>query len=158
VVRSPSAKTREAAVELIRNPPWLVELFEAALAESDATRRKMFGSACAFVGGNLCCGLFGTSMFVRLSGPDRARLLALPGAEPFDPMGGRPMREYALIPPSILEDEPALQHWIGRALDFAAGLPPKPKKTQKQQTKKKSANARAAPPNANKGVSPRKRR
>lgn len=142
-------------MEFIRNPPWLVELFDAALAGSEATRRMMFGSACAFVGGNLSCGLFGTSLFVRLADPDRRRLLALPGAEPFDPMGGRPMREYAVVPPSILEDEPVLHEWIGRALDYAACLPPKAAKKAKKQ---KNVGVKAAPPKSKKGAAPRKRR
>ncbi|GAC1549931.1 MAG: hypothetical protein NVS2B9_16370 [Myxococcales bacterium] len=131
-------------MKFTRNPPWLVELFESALEGTDAVRRTMFGSACAFVGGNLACGVFGAGVFVRLSGPDRARLLAQPGAAPFDPMGGRPMREYALLPPALFEDERALQGWVGRALDYAGTLPPKKARAKaKARAKKKPPAARS---------------
>lgn len=130
-------------MKLTRNPPWLIAIFEGALAGSDAARRTMFGSACAFVGGNLACGLFGASLFVRLSEPDRARLLAQPGAEPFDPMGGRPMREYAVVPPALLEDEAALRDWIARALEFAGRLPPKkPRRRAAAASRRPASNAK----------------
>jgi len=47
-------------------------------------------------------------MFVRLAEEDRAALLARPGAVVFSPMMGRPMREYVVLPQSVLEDEEAV--------------------------------------------------
>src|SRR5207237_670878 len=90
--------------------------------------KKMFGSLCNFVGGNLSSGTFAQSLFVRLGDADRARLLAIEGAEPFSPMPGRPMKEYAVVPRAMLDDEKELRLWLRRAADHARTLPEKKKK------------------------------
>ena len=77
-------------------------------------------------------GLFADSMFLRLSEADRARFLALEGARLFEPMAGRPMREYAVMPPASVERPAEAGEWLERALQYAALLPPKePKKKRK---------------------------
>lgn len=68
----------------------------------------MFGYPLAFANDQLFCGLFADAMFVRLAEEDRAALLARPGAVVFSPMMGRPMREYVVLPQSVLEDEEAV--------------------------------------------------
>ena len=66
----------------------------------------MFGYPAIFVGGNMCAGLFQDRMFARLPAPDAE---ALPGGvQPFEPMPGRPMKGYALIPDEVLADEDRL--------------------------------------------------
>ncbi len=85
----------------------------------------MFGCAAGFTNGQMFCGLFGPRLFVRLGPQERAALLALEGAEPFDPLGGRPMREYAVLPESTLEDEEAVLEWMRRSFSYARNLPPK---------------------------------
>lgn len=101
-----------------------MQLFEA-LAPGD--RRKMFGYPCSFERGQLFCGLFADGLFVRLGDAERAELLAAPGARQFEPMPGRPMREYAVLPARMLEDEAAVERWMRRAQEFAQGLPEKKK-------------------------------
>src|SRR6266542_189436 len=108
-----------------KSPQWLVDLFDRQIADLPAERRLMFGYPAAFANGQLACGLFGDGMMVRLPDDERARLLALPGAQVFDPMGGRPMKEYALLPPDLLEDEVAVHGWMEKAVAYAATLPPK---------------------------------
>jgi hypothetical protein len=86
----------------------------------------MFGYPAIFVQGNMCAGLFGEGMFARLSPADRA---ALPGGgAPFEPMPGRPMKDYTLIPDDVLADEEALAATLAKAVSFTASLPPKEKK------------------------------
>jgi TfoX/Sxy family transcriptional regulator of competence genes len=108
-----------------KSPQWLVDLFDGQIADLAAERRLMFGYPAAFANGQLACGLFADGMMVRLPEDERARLLALPGAQVFDPMGGRPMKEYALLPPDLLEDEEAVHGWMEKAVAYAASLPPK---------------------------------
>jgi hypothetical protein len=43
-------------------------------------------------------------------------------------MPGRPLREYACLPESILTDREVLEAWLGRALAYALTLPAKQKK------------------------------
>lgn len=114
-----------------KSPPSLVSLFEARIAGTGAERRSMFGCPCAFAGGNMCAGLFGGSLFVRLGEEDRAALLALRGATPFEPMPGRAMREYVVVPPSMHADAAALDGWIAKAVAYAGGLPAKGKKKKR---------------------------
>ena len=114
-----------------KSPQSLVDLFAESLPDDPrAERRKMFGYPAIFVGGNMCAGLFQDRMFARLSDAD-AR--ALPGGmKPFEPMAGRPMKGYALIPDEILADEERLAATLAKAVAFTAAMPPKEKKAKKK--------------------------
>jgi TfoX-like protein len=120
-----------------KSPPWLVELFDEALAGTPGERRQMFGYPCGFLKEQLFCGLFASSMFVRLGEADRAELLAMEGARTFDPMGGRPMREYVVLPPDLLDDAGQLNRWLSRAATYASSLPPKKSAARKAASPKK---------------------
>src|SRR5437588_6622389 len=130
-------------MKLAKSPAWLVELFDSLQPEVGGERKQMFGYPCVFEGGNLFTGLFADGLFVRLGEADRARLLATKGAAPFEPMKGRPMREYVVLPPSMLEDEEAVKSWMRLGLQHARSLPPKnakPRRSAKGNPAK--ANAR----------------
>jgi TfoX/Sxy family transcriptional regulator of competence genes len=81
-------------------------------------------------------GLFQDRMILRLSEGDRAELLRQPGAKTFEPMPGRPMREYVVVPPSVLGSEALLATWLERALAHARTLPPKQPKPKSPRPKK----------------------
>jgi TfoX/Sxy family transcriptional regulator of competence genes len=104
----------------------LIDLFAEALPDDPRIeRRKMFGYPSIFVHGNMCAGLFGDGMFARLSAADRA---ALPGGgAPFEPMPGRPMKDYTLVPDDVLADDAALADLLAKAVAHTASLPPKEK-------------------------------
>ena len=108
-----------------RAPAALVAQFDEAIGRLDGVeRRQMFGYPAAFAGGNMFAGLFRTSFIVRLSEADRAEASAL-GATPFEPMPGRPMREYVCLPEVILGQPKELAAWLERARAKAASLPAK---------------------------------
>ncbi len=115
--------------KLEKSPPELVDRFDhivASLARTPAfERRKMFGYPSLFVGGNLATGLHGPGWLVRLPSDDLRGLLATPGAQPFEPMPGRPMKGYALLPADVVADDTALEGWVRKALDYASTLPTK---------------------------------
>jgi hypothetical protein len=119
-----------------KSPPELVERFAAVLGDrSDVERRQMFGYPCAFVGGNLVTGLHQAWWFVRLAPGATAELLEFDGAGPFEPMPGRPMTGYTLLPPALLADDVALHRWVDRAIAYGHTLPPKaPKATKTPKT------------------------
>jgi hypothetical protein len=109
-----------------KSPPDLVERFEAvAIRFPDAQRKPMFGYAALFVGGNLVTGLFADRWMIRLPDDDRARLLSLPGAAPFEPMAGRPMKGYAVLPSDVVADDQAIEAWVGCAITHVRTLPAK---------------------------------
>ena len=104
----------------------LTARFESTIGEIDGLeRRKMFGEMAGFVGGNLVTGLHAGRWFVRLPEDSRAEALALDGAQLFAPMPGRPMKEYVVLPPSVLDDSAALTPWLDLAVAYGRSLPPK---------------------------------
>lgn len=87
--------------------------------------KPMFGNLGAFVNGNMFMGLFGSDVGLKLDEPDRAELLAVPGAGPFGP-AERPMGGYVSLP----ADWPAAKArpWVEKSLAVVGALPPKAKK------------------------------
>ncbi len=114
------------------SPQELVDLFNrVAPTGHNIVAKRMFGFPALFVNGNMASGLHGEDLMVRLSPEDRSNLLQEEGAHLFEPMPGRPMKEYVVLPKTKLSDEKALNHWMGKAISFAASLPPKEKKAPK---------------------------
>ena len=93
--------------------------------------RKMFGYPCAFVRGQMLAGTFQDHILLRLSEADRAKFLKLPGAKLFEPMPGRPMREYVELPPAVMDSPAAIKRWTKCSLAYVLTLPPKVKKAKK---------------------------
>ena len=62
------------------------------------TAGKMFGMPTLKIGGKAFAGNHDGDMVFKLSGEAHARALAIPGAHLFDPMGGRPMKEWVVVP------------------------------------------------------------
>jgi hypothetical protein len=109
-----------------KSPPELVARFlDVAARHPEAQQRKMFGYPALFVGGNLTTGLFAEHWMIRLPDPDRLALLALPGAGDFEPLPGKPMKGYAILPPPVVDDDAALDDWIRRAITYVRTLPAK---------------------------------
>ena len=107
------------------SPPELVERFGAVLAGyPTAVRRKMFGYPAAFVGGNMATGLFADQWVVRLPDAEIAAARAA-GAGPFEPMPGKPMKAFVVIPAADVADDAALRGWVERGLAHAATMPAK---------------------------------
>ncbi len=108
-------------------PPELVSRFRTTLAQHPvATVRTMFGYPAAFVGGNMATGLFAGDWFVRLPEDARTALLARGDARAFEPMPGRPMRDYVVLPQGVVDDADSLAAWVERSIAHTGSLPPKP--------------------------------
>jgi TfoX/Sxy family transcriptional regulator of competence genes len=91
----------------------------------EITVRPMFGNLAAFIGGNLSVGLYGDDLFVRLSEPDRGELLTNEGTSIFEPMKGRQMREYVVIPRTWRREPSMIKPWVARSLAWSSQLPAK---------------------------------
>ena len=84
----------------------------------------MFGGLSFLIGGNLCCGVMGADLLARV-GPDAdAGALAEPATRPFD-MGRGPSKGWVVVAPDGIATDEDLSGWVGRALAYAASLPPK---------------------------------
>jgi hypothetical protein len=67
-------------------------------ATSPATAGKMFGMPCLKINGKAFAGFTDGAMVFKLGAPEHASALSLSGAHLFDPMGGRPMKEWVVAP------------------------------------------------------------
>ena len=107
-----------------------MDLFRSLVPEDDrVTVRPMFGNISAFVNGNMFFGIFGNDLFVRLSIEDREELLKNKGASMLEPMKGKPMKDYVVVPTTWRNRPETLNSWISKALEWSSQLPPK--KTKK---------------------------
>jgi TfoX/Sxy family transcriptional regulator of competence genes len=134
----PKMKWRKAPESLIRR-------FDEVLPDNPAVeRRSMFGYPCAFINGNMFCGLYQESFIVRLADDERAKFLTRPGAAVFEPMPGRPMKQYVVVPPSVLADDTAIRGSLQDSVDYVSSLPKKEKKAKKPSRGQKPPGARRA--------------
>jgi TfoX/Sxy family transcriptional regulator of competence genes len=90
----------------------------------DLEPRKMFGYPAVFLNGNMVAGVFADSIMVRLPEDARQERLSA-GWSLFEPMPGRPMREYVGLPEEVAADPDAARTWVERAADYVRTLPPK---------------------------------
>ena len=124
-------------MKLRKSPEALVAVFDGVMPGPPATKRKMFGFPAGFVNGNMFMGLFEDSMILRLPSESREELMQSHGAKAFAPMAGRVMKEYVVLPESILRDRQRLSSWVAKALVYGESLPAKIKSAKsKAKTKK----------------------
>ncbi len=94
-------------------------------------RRKMFGGLSLFLNGHMFAGVHGAKIVLRLSEEDRADAQARVGAVPFEPVPGRTMKEYVVLPESVWSDPDPLEQWLLRSIGFVGAMPPKDPKPRK---------------------------
>jgi TfoX/Sxy family transcriptional regulator of competence genes len=107
----PSEEAKAAFSELIPDEPAV-------------TLKPMFGNLSAFVNGNMFAGLFGEDLLVRLPEPEIAAVKKQGGRD-FEPMPGRVMRGYVILPKTWrTEPDPAVV-LIKRSLALTRTMPAK---------------------------------
>jgi TfoX/Sxy family transcriptional regulator of competence genes len=92
--------------------------------DSAITTRRMFGNLSAFVNGNMFSGVFGDDLFVRVSDEDQAKIRKQ-GGKPFEPMAGRAMSGYVIVPTGWQKKPDAARAWVLMALAWSKKLPAK---------------------------------
>ncbi len=93
-------------------------------ATEGLAEKRMFGGIAFLVNGNMCCGVHGDELIVRLA-PERAEdALDQPHVRVFD-LTGRPMKGWLLIGPGGVANEDDLSSWVDQAIAFAGSLPAK---------------------------------
>jgi TfoX/Sxy family transcriptional regulator of competence genes len=94
-------------------------------------RRKMFGGLALFLNGHMFAAIHGRKIVLRLSEQDRADAQAKTGALPFEPMPGRFMKEYVVVPEAVWSSPDNLEQWLSKSVDLVGALPPKVPKPRK---------------------------
>lgn len=87
--------------------------------------RIVFGYPCGFVNGYMTVGVYQDQIFVRLPKESQPTALQLAGAHHLEPMPGRAMKDYVVLPPRICSTPKTLVAWFRQAVDSAMQLPPK---------------------------------
>ena len=86
--------------------------------------KEMFDYPVFFINNNMFAGLHGEDLFVRL--PDEAQLkiyIDQEEAYPFAPEG-KIMKEYVVLPESLLSDKMLLELWLDISFEYVSSLPP----------------------------------
>jgi len=122
-----------------KTPPALAAVFDkAAPKDPRIVRKPTFGYPALFLNGNMFAGTFQDKIVARLSAADREKAM-LNGVKQFEPMPGRPMKEYVVVPATDVAKPAALASWIERAHRFAETLPEKSKQAKKTTPTKTTA-------------------
>jgi TfoX/Sxy family transcriptional regulator of competence genes len=103
----------------------LADRIRASLRDRmDVDERKMFGGIAFLINGNMCCGVLGDELIVRLEREEADGALAEDSVRPFD-FTGKPMRGIVCVGPDAVAEDQDLARWLERGQDFAGSLPPK---------------------------------
>jgi hypothetical protein len=97
---------------------------KALARKSGLTEKKMFGGLAFLLNGNMCCGILGDGLMVRLDPERAASALREPNTSVFD-MTGRPMKGWIVVDAGGLAADDALKRWVDAGADYAATLPSK---------------------------------
>jgi hypothetical protein len=88
---------------------------------TDVAEKRMVGGLSFVVNGNMCCGVNGSALMVRVGPDGREQALSEPHVRPLE-MGGRAVRGFVLIDPDGFATDAALAAWVRRGLDFVGTL------------------------------------
>ena len=97
---------------------------DAVSNEPGLSERKMFGGLCFLADGNMCFGIVGTELMVRVGLDAYSAALCEPQAREMD-FTGKSMRGMVYVGEEGISEDSELVAWLRRGLDFAQSLEPK---------------------------------
>ncbi len=96
----------------------------------DVAEKKMVGGLSFLISGNMCCGVTGAALMVRVGPEGRQQALEEPHVRPMQ-FGGRDLSGFVCVDPAGFAADDALARWVQRGLDFVSRLPVKPASTSR---------------------------
>ena len=107
----------------------LSKFLDERMSAFDVKKRKMFGCPVYFAKDNMLAGIFENDIFIRLPEQDSKRLI-LENDEvvPFEPVKGRVMKEYVVLPDSLYNDPEKFQEMLRSSYEYVSSLLVKQKK------------------------------
>ena len=97
---------------------------KALAGATDVVEKKMFGGIAFMVRGNMCCGVIGDRLMLRVGPDGYEAALSHPHAKPMD-FTGRPMKGMVYVEPEGFTSPRDLKTWIEKAMEFVLSLPAK---------------------------------
>jgi TfoX/Sxy family transcriptional regulator of competence genes len=114
---------------------------EGLASDRGVTEQKMFGGIAFMLNGNMCAGVHGNDLIVRLDEPRHEAAMREKHTGPMVFGNGMAAKGLVLVAPAGVKTKAQLAGWLKRATDFAGSLPPK---TKKKPAPKKTATSKPA--------------
>jgi TfoX/Sxy family transcriptional regulator of competence genes len=115
-----------------KSPKELTDLLEKSVKDFDCQKRNMFGFPAYFINNNMFTGTFEGNLFIRLPEEDREKILKdYKRVKIFEPMSGRPMKEYVVLPKVLYKNKKSFSKWLEKSVEYVSSLPPKEQKKRK---------------------------
>ena len=92
--------------------------------QEELSERKMFGGLAFMLRGNMCCGIVGNELMVRVGPEQYGVALAQPHARMID-FTGRPMTGMVMVSAEALGSDEHLDVWVAQGVAYAGSLPAK---------------------------------
>ena len=110
-------------------PEELVTFLSESMTDVDCQMKKVFGYPAYFINNNMFIGAHQESLIIRLSKEDREKVMNLyDGIIPFEPMPGRGMKEYVVLPEYLYHQKDRFSEILDMSINYVTSLPPKEKK------------------------------
>ena len=110
----------------------LSKFLDERMASFDVKKKKMFGCPVYFANDNMISGVFENDIFIRLSEQDRKKIISESDEViPFEPVKGRVMKEYVVLPDSLYNDPEKFHELLRSSYEYVISLPVNQKKTKK---------------------------
>jgi hypothetical protein len=93
----------------------------------EVTEKKMFGGLAFLLRGNMCCGITGDDLMVRVGPPGYNEALSHPHVRKMD-FTGKPLKGFVYVGPAGFAADSDLKAWVAKAAKFALSLPAKQRK------------------------------
>jgi hypothetical protein len=90
----------------------------------NVSERKMFGGVCFLLNGNMCCGVLGADLIIRVDPEETESILRRKHTRVFD-FSGKPSRTMVYVGPGALQKDADLKQWLQLTLKVVKSLPPK---------------------------------
>ena len=107
----------------------IAQRVRAVLANrADVVEREMFGGLTFLVRGNMCCGVLGSNLVVRVGPQNYRTVLGQPHAREMD-FTGRALKGLVYVERRGINSDQDLRRWVDRGIEFTASLPAKQRRT-----------------------------
>jgi TfoX/Sxy family transcriptional regulator of competence genes len=116
-------------MEWKKAPAELVDFIMDKMKDKNCDYKKMFGYPVYFFNGNMFVGVHGNKLFLRLSDADTVEMMKeFKDVVAFEPMPGRAMKGYVVLPKAIYYDDKLFGEWLDKSMKYISSLPPKQRK------------------------------
>jgi len=97
---------------------------EVLSGEPGLAGKKMFGGYGFLLDGNMCAGVQGDRLIVRVPADQHEAILTQPDVDQF-PSPDRPMKGWVTVGPDAIAEDEDLASWVRMGIAVARSLPPK---------------------------------